>query len=46
VTDCDLVSQNNYEQNPLKCAVNAECSLVASGSADKNVYIWDFDTQE
>eukprot|EP00475_Leptophrys_vorax_P008718 TRINITY_DN15669_c0_g1_i3.p2 TRINITY_DN15669_c0_g1~~TRINITY_DN15669_c0_g1_i3.p2 ORF type:complete len:307 (-),score=76.45 TRINITY_DN15669_c0_g1_i3:205-1125(-) len=37
---------NNFEQNPLKCSMNSDNSFIASGSADKNVYIWDFETEE
>ena len=37
---------HDFEQNLIKCAWDANSDKVAVGSADRLVYVWDFDSQE
>jgi len=37
---------HNFEKNLLRCCWSKDDSSVSAGSADRFVYIWDFDSQE
>eukprot|EP00048_Salpingoeca_helianthica_P007401 m.109942 g.109942 ORF g.109942 m.109942 type:complete len:348 (-) comp14323_c0_seq4:24-1067(-) len=39
-------AQHNFEKNLIRCAWSSDGRRVSSGSADRNVYVWDVGTQK
>jgi Prp8 binding protein len=37
---------HNFEQQLIKCAWSPDCSMVAAGSSDRLVYVWDTTTRQ